>query len=176
MLGAVAAVQHGQDAFPNAHATPQLIATMHRLPRTEMSRYLPPRRTGLHHPEHAREHHSVVVRRATNPRRPRRKQRCDARPSFICQFEYGSAEHLRRWDIERDWLSLCPSRRVAASRDRLMFAPEGGPGKVEGEALRWLIACEQQPANLRHRERDQTTSPSPFFSALALAVCRVTSR
>jgi hypothetical protein len=44
----------------------------------------------------------------------------------------------------------------------LVSATEGGPSEAEGEVLRWLIEREQQPADLRHRERDQAACPSPF--------------
>jgi len=62
---------------------PRLIAAVHRLPRTEVCRYLAPGGTRPYHPEHARQDRAMVVRRSADPHRLRREERRDARPSLV---------------------------------------------------------------------------------------------
>jgi hypothetical protein len=172
-IGRVVPVECLEDLRPEAGVAPAVIATVDRLPGTEVCRQVAPGGSRPHHPEHAREDGAVVMGGATRGRLLRREQRRDARPVCIGELRNGRSEGLDRERAVRGRLLMCPTCRVTAPGDRLVPAAKGRPGEVDAAAVGGRGEGEQQAADFRHGERDQALS-APFL--LSFAWSRVTSK
>lgn len=153
-----------QNALPDPLITPLAVASVHRLPFPESLGELPPGSPSLHHPEHALQHRSMIVRRSPDTGVGRRKQRAYLDPLLVRQGGAGLWEDRggRRRSSQRS--GCCPSGRTRLVCSGLVATTKAGPFQTKGEPL-WRLDCSQQQAtNLGHRQRKQAIRRSPFFA------------
>ena len=89
-------------------------------------------------------------------RRLRRRQQRDAVPVAVGQPRLGCCGWRGSASEGQGRLAGRTPRGVVAGGDRLVGPSPPGPAEPEGLLLRSVAQREDQPAPLRHRERDQT--------------------
>jgi hypothetical protein len=128
-------VEESRDAVPHTTLEPASIASIDRLPASVPGWDLAPRRTGVHHREHAVQLTPQVPTGTTSRWLPRRHERRDLLPERLAQR--GRPRHHPHRDRPRHertrlrwgW-TMRPSRAMPPARDCLVLSPPLRPVDV----------------------------------------------
>jgi hypothetical protein len=153
-----------KDAWPKAGGAPASVPLVGRLPLAVFRWHRPPRGVGAHHPEDAGEDGPMVMARSSGRGLLGREQRLNPAPLGVGQLHLGGCGRRSSAGGRCGRSAERVPRGMTARGNRLMGSAPARPREPEGPLRRGVAQGQDQPAHLRHRERDQARIGPPFSS------------